>query len=66
MIENKLLTHSYRICGRMDRWEACSATCGPGARRRNRECIGSSFCNEKLEDFEECNDKVCSGKYSMA
>nr|XP_039268102.1 A disintegrin and metalloproteinase with thrombospondin motifs adt-1-like isoform X2 [Styela clava] len=41
-------------------WGDCSRTCGPGTRRRTRECKSSAGCDGESEETGEC-DSPCQG-----
>ncbi|XP_039266278.2 uncharacterized protein LOC120341783 isoform X1 [Styela clava] len=47
-------------------WSPCSQSCGMGSKQRERTCSGSpSFCNEQLEQIEECIITECNGTWSQ-
>jgi len=41
-------------------WSDCSATCGGGYRRRERDCIGGNLCAGLADQEISCNQQLCT------
>ena len=54
-------------------WSQCTESCGLGYQKRMRTCThpepqnGGSDCSHigKDEEWQDCNEKVCSGKFCL-
>jgi len=44
-------------------WSSCSAECGPGSRRRTRNCLGDGCVGESSQS-RSCNEGPCTGSWS--
>jgi len=43
-------------------WSQCSASCGGGTRRRERDCVGGNLCAGLADQSISCNQEPCTTK----